>query len=116
MANTQFQSLWGAMNYLLSFIGQEGDQDLYGDVAAYVALIPSWFFNFMKDSFRRCMSNISCHVRVLAPGAALEKMVDPNPPLEFLLQVGEQEAALAPLIEQVVARIDLGADPAAPAP
>ena len=114
VSKSNFDAFWGAMKYILSYIGQPGDDVLHSNMGDYVALIPSWFFSFMKDSLRTCVSNVLGHVQVLAPEAPLETIAKANPSEEYLEQVYATEAELGPHVNQVLDLLDLGDDPSAP--
>lgn len=66
-ANTRFESLWGAMQHILGFISEVGDDAM--NLADYMPLIPSRFLNFVKSSIRDYVNHILCRVGVLSPSA-----------------------------------------------
>lgn len=112
-ANDQFQALWGVVQYILSYIGHEGDSEMH--LAQFIPLIPSRFYNFLRGSLRDCVSNLLSHFQGLASGARLERIVEADPPGEYLDQVAAVEPELAPLVDNVVDRLNLGDAPDAPA-
>ena len=113
-ANSKLQTVWGALSHILSFIGQPGDEAR--DWSSFAPLIPSRFSNFLRGILRRSISNILGHVRAISPGANLNIIVDPAVSPDYLMMVSAHEADLAPLVDEIVSRIDVGDDAAGPTP
>lgn len=114
-SEAKFEAVWGTMKYILEYIrGDDDNNELVADAVSYAPYIPSRFYTFVKDSFRRCINNLLCRVRVLAPNAQLERLGDLDEPEDFLRQVSECEDSLAPLVEQVVDNLELGSEPVTP--
>ena len=43
----------------------------------------SWFYDFMKGGFYRCINNVVSYVRVVAPDAPFERITEASVMAEF---------------------------------
>ena len=49
-STTRFRVLWNSLKYVMSFISEDGDEGL--NAAQFAPLIPSRFYNFLRNSYR----------------------------------------------------------------
>lgn len=102
-SQNQFKPLYNAFLPILASIGQRGDNQMYlGDL---IPLIPSWFYDFVRNGFRRCVNNVVAYVRVLAPDAPLERLAETST-AEFMRQVEAAKVELVGLTNQVVEQMN----------
>ena len=84
-SQSQFRALYGAISPMLSSICQRGDNQL--GLGGLIPLIPSRFYDFVKNDFHRCINNVVAYVRVVAPDAPLERLAESSVTAEFTRQV-----------------------------
>ena len=104
-SQNQFKPLYNAFLPILASIGQRGDNQMYlGDL---IPLIPSRFYDFVRNGFRRCVNNVVAYVRVLASDAPLERLAETSTTAEFMRQVEAAKVELVGLTNQVVEQMNV---------
>ena len=75
----------------------------------------SWFYDFMKGGFYRCINNVVSYVRVVAPDAPFERITEASMTAEFVQRWDEAKVELGGLTDQIMEQMDvLPAVPPAP--
>ena len=98
---------------MLSFISEDGDEGL--NVAQFAPLIPSRFYNFMRNSYRDVISGLLSHFRVLAPEADLD-VIAAEPTEEYSRKLASVEPGLSGLVDKLVDQVEIGDAPSVSAP
>ena len=107
-STTRFRVLWNSLKYVMSFISEDGDEGL--NAAQFAPLIPSRFYNFLRNSYRDVISGLLSHFWVLAPEADLD-VIAAEPTEEYSRKLASVEPRPSKLVDKLVDQVELGDAP-----
>ena len=80
-AHEQFRALYATVAPIIASVCRREDRDL--GLGGIIPVLSSWFYDFVKSGFHRCINNVVSYVRVVAPDAPLERITKASVSTDF---------------------------------
>ena len=101
----QFQALYAAVAPIIASVCRREDRDL--GLGGIIPVLSSWFYDFVRGGFHRCINNVVSYVRVVALDAPLELITEASITAEFSRQWEEAKVELSGLSDQILDQMNV---------
>ena len=101
----QFQALYAVVSPIIASVYRLEDRDL--GLGGIIPMLSSWFYDFVKSGFHRCINNVVSYVWVVAPDAPLERITEASVSADFSRQWEEAKVELSGLSDQILDQMNV---------